>query len=307
MCLNCEATGASDLLKLYSFWQAQKSSCPPLRKSGISKTLPGNGKCELLFSSYTHHSHLVSDISGWGPPFYTHPSLPNLSTQNHCHPIRERVKTNACSATLSCLTVTPWTVAHQAPLSMGFLRQEYWNGLPFPPPGDLPNSGIEPTSLASPTLAGGFLPTVPPGKPKNKWHLHKTTQFYMLISLSQLAMPNLLIRSTATFHSPQNRGAFPLISEHAIEMLLEQKLYGPVSIFFARRLSPKLYRLHSKTHHQWPDEWPIVINCMSCSWILETNQSLTGHIIYKYFLPFCGLSFHFVYGIICCAKGFGFN
>ena len=152
MCLNCEATGASDLLKLYSFWQAQKSSCPPLRKSGISKTLPGNGKCELLFSSYTDHSHLVSDISGWGPPFYTHPSLPNLSTQNHCHLIREWVKTNACSVTLSCLTVTPWTVAHQAPLSMGFLRQEYWSRLPVPPSGSLLDPGIE---LESPALASG--------------------------------------------------------------------------------------------------------------------------------------------------------
>ena len=42
----------------------------------------------------------------------------------------------------------PWTVAHQAPLSMGFLRQEYWSGLPFPSPGDLPNLGIEPWSPA---------------------------------------------------------------------------------------------------------------------------------------------------------------
>ena len=49
---------------------------------------------------------------------------------------------------LSCvrLFVTPWTVAHQAPPSMGFSRQEYWSGLPFPSPGDLPNSGIEPRS-----------------------------------------------------------------------------------------------------------------------------------------------------------------
>ena len=51
---------------------------------------------------------------------------------------------------------TPWTVAHQAPLSMGFPRQECWSGLPFPPPGDLPDLGMEPTSLASPALAGGL-------------------------------------------------------------------------------------------------------------------------------------------------------
>ena len=55
--------------------------------------------------------------------------------------------------------MTPWTVAHQASLSMGFSRQEYWRELPFPPPEDLPNPGIELLSLTSPTLAGGFFTT----------------------------------------------------------------------------------------------------------------------------------------------------
>ena len=49
-----------------------------------------------------------------------------------------------------------WIVAHKAPLSMGLSRQEYWNGLPFPSPGDLPNPGIKPKSLKSPALAGVF-------------------------------------------------------------------------------------------------------------------------------------------------------
>ena len=64
----------------------------------------------------------------------------------------------ACATSLrSCLTLaTLWTVACQGPLSMGFSRQEYWSGLPCPPPGNLPNPGIEPTSLMSPALAGGF-------------------------------------------------------------------------------------------------------------------------------------------------------
>jgi hypothetical protein len=55
---------------------------------------------------------------------------------------------------LSCVQLceTLWTVAHQAPLSMGFSRQEYWSGLPFPPPGDLPNPGTEPTSPVCPAL-----------------------------------------------------------------------------------------------------------------------------------------------------------
>ena len=53
-------------------------------------------------------------------------------------------------------SATLWTVAHQTPLSMGFSRQEYWSGLPCPPPGDLPNLGIKPASLMSPALADGF-------------------------------------------------------------------------------------------------------------------------------------------------------
>ena len=59
---------------------------------------------------------------------------------------------------------TSWTVAHQAPLSMEFSRQEYWSGLPFPSPGDLPNPGIEPKS---PTLQADALPSEPHGKPQN--------------------------------------------------------------------------------------------------------------------------------------------
>ena len=69
---------------------------------------------------------------------------------------------------LNCFSpVTLRTVAHQAPLSTGYSRQEYWSGLLCPPPGDLPEPGIEPTTLSSPVLAGGggCLPLAPPGKP----------------------------------------------------------------------------------------------------------------------------------------------
>ena len=59
------------------------------------------------------------------------------------------------------LFVTLWTIAYQAPLSMGFSRQDYWSGLPFPSPGDLPNPGIEPGSLA---LQADALTSEPPGK-----------------------------------------------------------------------------------------------------------------------------------------------
>ena len=59
------------------------------------------------------------------------------------------------------LFATPWTVAYQAPPSMGFSRQECWSGLPFPSPGDLPNPGIKP---GSPALQADALPSEPPGK-----------------------------------------------------------------------------------------------------------------------------------------------
>ena len=71
------------------------------------------------------------------------------------------------------LFVTPWTIAHQAPLSMGFSRQEYWSRLPFPPPGCLPNPGIEPASLMFPALQTGSLLLAPPGKPDIDWAFNK--------------------------------------------------------------------------------------------------------------------------------------
>ena len=78
----------------------------------------------------------------------------------------------ACVLLLSCcsrvqLFVTPWTVTHRAPLSMGFSRQKYWSGLPCPPPGDLPDPRIELVSLKSPPWTGAFCP---PGKP---WEMAK--------------------------------------------------------------------------------------------------------------------------------------
>ena len=80
-----------------------------------------------------------------------------------------------------CLTlVTPWTVAHQAPLSLGFPRQEYWSGLPLPSPGDLPDPGIEPKSPA--LLAGGFFTNRAPGKPFPKvgnWGSYMTHHFLL--------------------------------------------------------------------------------------------------------------------------------
>ena len=78
---------------------------------------------------------------------------------------------HTCMLSRVWLFVTPWTVAHQAPLSMGFPRQEYWNGLRFPPPGDLCDPGIEPKS---PSLPGGFFIIEPSRKPA---HIAGKTSF----------------------------------------------------------------------------------------------------------------------------------
>ena len=78
-------------------------------------------------------------------------------------------------AELYLTLVTPWTVARQAPLFMGFPRQEYWRGLPFPSPGYLPDPGME---LAFPSLAGGFFTSEPlPGKPQGVLYLTPKQSF----------------------------------------------------------------------------------------------------------------------------------
>ena len=94
--------------------------------------------------------------------------------------------------------VTPWPVARQAPLSMEFFRQGYWSGLPFPPPGDLPNPGIKPVS---PALVGRFFTNEPPGKPNNintyligPCRLQKVIYFYFFFEVQ--LMYNISFRCT---------------------------------------------------------------------------------------------------------------
>ena len=77
-------------------------------------------------------------------------------------------KAHSCVLRCVQLSEPPSTAARQAPLSMEFSKQEYWSGLPFPSPGDLPNPGIKPASPASPALAGRFSTTAPPGKPGDR-------------------------------------------------------------------------------------------------------------------------------------------
>ena len=84
------------------------------------------------------------------------------------------LKTWACMLSAVWLFVTPWTVAHQDPLSMEFSKQEYWSGLPVPSPGNLLNPGIKPRS---PALTGRFFTTTPPRKPLKPWE--KRTDIYL--------------------------------------------------------------------------------------------------------------------------------
>ena len=79
------------------------------------------------------------------------------------------------------LFVTLWTVSHQAPLSVGFSRQGYWSGLPFPPLGDRPNPGIELESLVSPVLQMASLSAEPPEKPVQAGERRGTCIYLWLI------------------------------------------------------------------------------------------------------------------------------
>ena len=110
-----------------------------------------------------------------------------------------------------CLFMTLWTVARQAPLSMGSSRQEYCSGLPCPPPGDLPDPGIKPKSFKSPVWQVDPLLLAPPGKPK-----FKPTFF-------QVASPLLdLIESFGETKSQASNKDFPQSSQVSIEKLKEK-------------------------------------------------------------------------------------
>ena len=117
-----------------------------------------------VFAAWTHYGFPETWVGKDHKFVYFSPFLllNSLLQYSHKMVIEWRVKLLCCVR----LFATPWTVAHQAPPSMGFSRQEYWSGLPFPSPGDLPNPGFEPRS---PALQADTLTSEPPGKPK--WSL----------------------------------------------------------------------------------------------------------------------------------------
>ena len=105
-------------------------------------------------------------IESFFPPKVREPTrTENAHMNNTNKTVKTRKRARAHTHTRSVIFGTPWTIAHQAPLSMEFSRQEYWSVLPFPTPGDLPDPGIEPSSPPSPAMAGGFF-TTSPGKPQ---------------------------------------------------------------------------------------------------------------------------------------------
>ena len=114
----------------------------PLSESGVPQKQPPRGE---FGGGRGMDTCVCMAESLQSPATITTLLLSYVSILNHFSPVR--------------LCATPWTVACQAPLSIGFSRQEYWSGLSCPPPGDLPHPGIKPASLRSPALAGRFFTT----------------------------------------------------------------------------------------------------------------------------------------------------
>ena len=114
------------------------------------------------------------------------------------------------------LFAASWTVAHKAPLSMGFSRQEHWSGLPCPSPGDLPNPGLKSVSLTSPTLAGGCFTTSATQKERNSLNLMKNIckKFTANIILSSEKLKAFPLRSEARQGFP----FWPLVLSIVLEL-----------------------------------------------------------------------------------------
>ena len=161
------------------------------------------------------------------------------------------------------LFVTPWTIAYQAPPSMGFSRQEYWSGLPFPSPGNLPNPGIEPRS---PTLQTDALPSEPSGKSFYVKYMECLCNIHISGSLCKSYPPMLMFSHvwlfatpwTVAYQAPLSMGfpkqeywsrlPFPSPSGLPCEMPcwmkhnLESRLQGEISITSAIQMTPPLWQ-----------------------------------------------------------------
>ena len=115
-----------------------------------------------------------------------------LSTLRHSDEYVVRIALRSASHS----AVSPWTVAHQALLSMGFSRQEYWSGYPFPSPGDLLDSGIKPTS---PALRADSLLSEPPGKSRSNWYKSDSQNQEVKHILSRFTQDSLQAKLKGSF------------------------------------------------------------------------------------------------------------
>ena len=125
------------------------NSCDP-----VDCSLPGSCVPGILQSRILHLVAISFSKESCWPGNQTGLSSPSLQADSWPTELQGKPKSERCSVVSH--SATPWTVVHQAPLSMEFSRQEYWNGLPFPSPGDLPDPGIKPMFPESPALADGF-------------------------------------------------------------------------------------------------------------------------------------------------------
>ena len=148
------------------------------------------GENTAYHSAATSQSSLIPSLNGRQPPLddalskqtafsgVARKESPLLISQQ-VPAVKQEAGMCACQiASVMSNSATPWTLAHQAPLFMGFSRQEYWSGLPCPPPGDLPDPGIEPTS---PSLAGGFLTTSTTWEAQEVGYGHKINSKFCLL------------------------------------------------------------------------------------------------------------------------------
>ena len=162
LCRNTRSAGNS---KCCLLWRRDSSVSPEAPEVWVKEALKGDGDAGC--------SVLCSVCISLGPP-------EKQNQQGQSVQSLSRVR----------LCATPWTVAHQAPLSMIFSRQEHWSGSSCPPPGDLPDPWIDPLSLASPALAGGFFTTEP---------LRKLPNYYLAISGSSSTQITLYLSTPGEF------------------------------------------------------------------------------------------------------------
>ena len=148
------------------------------------------------------------------------------------------------------LFVTPWTVNSQAPLSMIFSRQQYWSGLPFPPPEDLPNPGIEPASPESPALVCRFFTTEPPAKPmtSHKW----SAQSFSRVRLS--VTPWIAARQ-ASLSITNSRSSLKLMSIESMMPSSHLILCRPLLLLPRIPPSIRVFSNESTLFMRWPKYW----------------------------------------------------